>query len=407
MASTLTFAYSQGPTQTAATAIGFFNDLNTMITANATNTAFSWVVASLNNSGTPLYLVLKPKGINTLNAPAGGSGYTNGTYSAVPLTGGSGTGAQATIVVSGGAVTSVTVTTAGKGYLVADSLSAAAANIGGTGSGFSVTVATGPIARILVMLYTGPPANNNVDIFDATPSSNCLLIAYFPNGNVDSPSNLTAASGAVMGSDTNVVKATNANTVASFYGSSQKLFYFDSTDYVAIFSQNPASATVWAMCAGLCVVDYSGNAYGACWGSSHFNVTSPGTVFAAWNATFQNAGTGGQLCLRTNYGSSNRVYFDAWCTGFWQYPTTPGVGSDVLQNNGTNYAYFTPIPLMGQTVGEGIVLKLRQIAYGPGTVSALATFSTTGPVTAAVQPCINTSGSTSSYSVPWVTNFQV
>ncbi len=69
-----------------------------------------------------------------------GTLYTDGTYTGVALTGGTGTGAVATIVVADGAVTKVTITTDGKGYAVADELSAAAANVGGTGSGFKVPV---------------------------------------------------------------------------------------------------------------------------------------------------------------------------------------------------------------------------------------------------------------------------
>src|ERR1043166_2664813 len=70
----------------------------------------------------------------------GGSLYTNdGTYTNVSLTGGTGTGAKATIVVSGHAVTSVAITTAGTGYVDGDVLSAAAADIGTTGSGFKKT----------------------------------------------------------------------------------------------------------------------------------------------------------------------------------------------------------------------------------------------------------------------------
>jgi len=80
--------------------------------------------------------------ILTLGTITGGSAYTNGTYTLVPLTGGSGTGAQATIVVAGNTVTTVTVTTVGNYYDVGDVLSATAASIGGTGSGFSVPVAT-------------------------------------------------------------------------------------------------------------------------------------------------------------------------------------------------------------------------------------------------------------------------
>ena len=72
----------------------------------------------------------------------GGSSYTNGTYFNVPLTGGSGSGATAKIVVSGNAVTSVALENPGVFYAVGDSISAAASNIGGTGSGFSVPIAT-------------------------------------------------------------------------------------------------------------------------------------------------------------------------------------------------------------------------------------------------------------------------
>lgn len=81
----------------------------------------------------------------SFGAITGGSGYTNGTYTNVALTGGTGTGAKATVVVSGGAVTSVSIPAgdnAGTGYLATDSLSAAAASIGGTGSGFSVALST-------------------------------------------------------------------------------------------------------------------------------------------------------------------------------------------------------------------------------------------------------------------------
>lgn len=78
--------------------------------------------------------------VGTLGPVAGGSSYTNGTYGGVALTGGSGSGATANIVVSGGAVTSVTILNPGTAYVVGDALSAAAASIGGTGSGFSVGV---------------------------------------------------------------------------------------------------------------------------------------------------------------------------------------------------------------------------------------------------------------------------
>lgn len=81
-------------------------------------------------------------GVLTLGVITPGSSYTNGTYTNVPLTGGSGSGATANITVSGGEVTAVTIVNKGAGYSGSDNLSAAASDIGGTGSGFSVVVAT-------------------------------------------------------------------------------------------------------------------------------------------------------------------------------------------------------------------------------------------------------------------------
>jgi hypothetical protein len=98
-------------------------------------------------SGAGIVLGTLVNGITSSNIKAlytlvGGSLYTNGTYTNVDLTGGSGTGAKATIVVSGAAVTSVTITARGAAYVIDNTLSAAAASIGGTGSGFSIKVQT-------------------------------------------------------------------------------------------------------------------------------------------------------------------------------------------------------------------------------------------------------------------------
>ena len=110
----------------------------------------------------------------TLNTLVGGTTYTNGTYTNVTLTGGSGSGAKATIVVSSTTVTTVTLTMPGNGYAVGDTLSATAATIGGTGSGFSIKVAT---------INNGFTASNlNLwqfdSSFDAQGSGNQLLLAH-------------------------------------------------------------------------------------------------------------------------------------------------------------------------------------------------------------------------------------
>ena len=75
-------------------------------------------------------------GVNKITKTAGGTLYTNGTYTNQALTGGSGSGATATIVVAGGVVTSVTIYNKGKDYEVGDTLSASLP----VGSGLIITV---------------------------------------------------------------------------------------------------------------------------------------------------------------------------------------------------------------------------------------------------------------------------
>ena len=65
-----------------------------------------------------------------------GSGYTNGTYTNTPLTGGTGSGATANITVAGNVVTAVVINGHGTDYTVGDILSA---TFGG-GSSFAITV---------------------------------------------------------------------------------------------------------------------------------------------------------------------------------------------------------------------------------------------------------------------------
>lgn len=88
------------------------------------------------------YVKMGQSGVLYGTVTAGGTLYTNGTYTNVPLTDltGAGTGALANITVAGGAVTQVVITVQGTGYAVGNTLSCAAASVGGTGSGFVFTV---------------------------------------------------------------------------------------------------------------------------------------------------------------------------------------------------------------------------------------------------------------------------
>lgn len=100
----------------------------------------------------------------------GGSGYTNGTYNTVALTGGTGQGALANITISGGTVTSFTLVRTGGDYTPGDVLGVNASDVGGTGSGFSLTVSSVK-AALLDIISNG---SQRIRVRNATPVTAAL-----------------------------------------------------------------------------------------------------------------------------------------------------------------------------------------------------------------------------------------
>lgn len=103
--------------------------------------------------------------ITGLGTVSGGSGYTNGTYENVLLTGGAGAAAYGTVTVSGGAVTSVTLLSGGHFYTAGDVLFPTSL----TGVGASVLVST--VSNVTGTSWLG-------DNFDTVLLYGSLMEAY-------------------------------------------------------------------------------------------------------------------------------------------------------------------------------------------------------------------------------------
>jgi len=112
------------------------------IVSGYSNGLEQWTTDNDNGVGfgpTPIF----PLGpIQTVTIAIGGSGYTNGTYTNVPLISGSESSAQATVTVLGGTVVSVVVTNSGILYPYNSTLTINASSVGGTGSGFQGVVSS-------------------------------------------------------------------------------------------------------------------------------------------------------------------------------------------------------------------------------------------------------------------------
>lgn len=118
-------------------------------------------------SGTTVVAV-QSSGIKTLGAITAGSGYVDGVYPGVPLTGGSGFTAEASVTVAGGVVTAVVITDVGAGYEVGDVLSADASDLGGTGAGFSVPV-TALYVQIVELSAAATATASTTVVFSTQP----------------------------------------------------------------------------------------------------------------------------------------------------------------------------------------------------------------------------------------------
>ena len=133
-----------GPTTTSGTPPVPTNELS-FILGPTPNTTYS---VELHYYYYPATIVQGVITLASLTTP--GVSLTDGTYYNVPLTGGSGSGALATILVAGGYVSTITITQGGSSYVTGDVISASVTNIGGTALHSQGLLLRFPTAQVLL-----------------------------------------------------------------------------------------------------------------------------------------------------------------------------------------------------------------------------------------------------------------
>ncbi len=148
---------------------------------------------------------------SALTVSAGGTGYTNNTYTNVPLSGGSGSGAQATVVVSGGAVTSVTITNSGRGYIDGETLALNTTGITGLSGGSGASLGAISIGG---SGYT-PGTYINVPLAGGSGAGAKATVVVGNNGKISSVTTTDVGNGAYVPGDVLTLANTNIGGAGS------------------------------------------------------------------------------------------------------------------------------------------------------------------------------------------------
>ena len=198
-------------------------DGETWVISGFSDSLQQWIIDNDDAIGSGPTAITPLGGILGVTIVNPGSGYSNGTYTNVPLVTTLGTGALATVVVSSNFVTSITITNAGQAtYAYSASFTFSSASIGGTGSGFSGVISSvtsyTPSAKTLWQFDTGydPYGNgknnliahpgNNLEHIDSTTNTRPLIGEF--TGTTLSPVGVFTATGTTTTSSTSVTFAT-------------------------------------------------------------------------------------------------------------------------------------------------------------------------------------------------------
>jgi hypothetical protein len=182
-------------------------------------------------------------------------------------------------------------------------------------------------------------------------------------------------------------------------------YWFDTAEGGFFLTNNPGAAANYTFGGGKLVVDASDVVYDCTFSVLNWNnwQSSDPLPFANIGTTI-NAGSTTNKVVRTNYGTTDDLFFQAFRPMDYLSQTADS-SNDPLVDTSVTKAWFIPIQLVSRRKGVGFALKFRQLAWGPSSGSAFKAYSTTGPVVAAIQSCATTAGN--AQGNPYVTNFKI
>ena len=218
------------------------------------------------------------------------------------------------------------------------------------------------VGRLLFVTWTSTPAGANSTLcVSGNPSNNLFYCTWFPNGNTDTPSNLTSASGTVMGNDTDALYMAHGLPAAA-YNSTYSIQAFAHAGGVMVLMGQ--TGTTYVMGGGQVVVDQADVAYDCCFSSGNGNVSDFWDGFPFNSSSETTDATWGMI--RANYGANNRMFFHPWSfSGNWHTDTNLQDTTNVMYDWNQSKLWWSAFPLMANIKGANWTLKWRQMAYGP------------------------------------------
>jgi len=341
--------------------------------------------------------------IQTFGITNGGADYVNGTYTAVPITGGNGTSATADITISGGGVISIVPNNTGSNYQAADAVTISAADVGGSKLS-SVTIGTagtgytdGTYLNVPILTSSGSGSGAKANMTVSGGAVTVCTIANDQGGGYTLSDTLTvdgdeltvavANNGTITAAGNNYANGSYTGVVTTMTNTRDGLAGNGLTLDVVVSGNQVTGATINAGGTNYQVNDTlavdSGNIGGTGAGIINtVNITNAGTGYTdgVYPGVALTGGTGSNATAEVtiNGGAVDVITITNGGSGY--------SSSDNLGLTGYAGAQLTVTALVSPsgfeftvsaiTVGSGVVLTPSNVITGAGSVLSVATVST-------------------------------